>query len=91
MASRNDPFGQDIFAWVLFRAGRTAEAREAIDGVFAVGLREPAMLYHSALIAIAEGDDNRAIAELREALDRAPRFHPLQAPDAVRLLMELGG
>ncbi len=91
VARRNDPFGQDIFAWVLFRAGRTAEAREAIDGVFAVGLREPAMLYHSALIAIAEGDDDRAIAELREALDRAPRFHPLQAPDAERLLLELGG
>lgn len=91
VAGRNDPFGQDIYAWALYRAGRIAEARTEIDVVFSVGLREPQMLYHSSLIANAEGDTARAVAELREALDLAPRFHPLQAPHARRLLLELGG
>lgn len=90
LADRNDPFGRDAYAWTLLRAGRINEAREAMDEVFAAGLGEPAMLYHSAMIALSEGDRDRARDELSAALDLAPHFHPLQAREARDLLAELG-
>lgn len=86
---RADPFGLDTYAWALYRAGEFEEARTEIEKVFAVGLSEPQILYHSALIALAEGDEGRARKELTQALDKAPLFHPLQAPDARRVLRSL--
>ncbi len=90
VAERSDPFGLDTYAWALYRAGEFEVARTEIEKVFAAGLREPQILYHSALIALAEGDEQRAQAELTQALDQAPRFHPIQAPDARRILESLG-
>ena len=90
VSQRSDPFGMDVYAWTLYRAGRVREARTEIEKVLAAGLREPQILYHAALIALAEGNDARAQIELAEALDKAPNFHPLQAPHAKSLLESLG-
>ena len=90
VAERSDPFGLDTYAWTLYKADRVDEARALIEKVLAVGLREPQILYHSGLIALAEGDESRARAELSEALELAPRFHPLQAPHARSVLESLG-
>ena len=91
VSQRSDPFGLDTYAWALYRAGRVEEARSQIDQVLAVGLREPQILYHSGLIALAEGNEEQARVELAEALDKAPMFHPLQAPHAKSLLESLEG
>ena len=91
VSQRSDPFGLDTYAWALYRAGRIEEARSQIDKVLAVGLREPQILYHSGLIALAEGKNEQARVELAEALDKAPMFHPLQAPHARSELESLGG
>jgi tetratricopeptide (TPR) repeat protein len=87
---RSDPFGFDTYAWALYRAGRIDEARSQIEKVLNGGLIEPQILYHSALIALAEGDEARAQHELRQALDKSPLFHPLQAPHARSVLESLG-
>ena len=91
VSQRSDPFGLDTYAWALYRAGRVEEARSQIDKVLAVGLREPQILYHSGLIALAEGNEEQARLELSEALDNAPMFHPLQAPHAKSVLESLEG
>ena len=91
VSQRSDPFGLDTYAWALYRAGRVEEARSQIDKVLAVGLREPQILYHSGLIALAEGNEDQARVELAEALDKAPLFHPLQAPHARSVLESLEG
>ncbi len=91
VSQRSDPFGFDTYAWALYRAGRVEEARTQIDKVMAVGLREPQILYHSGLIALAEGNEEQARVELTEALDKAPLFHPLQAPHARSVLESLEG
>ena len=82
LSQRSDPFGLDTYAWALYRAGRVEEARSQIDKVLALGLREPQILYHSGLIALAEGNEAQARRRALEALDNAPMFHPLQAPHA---------
>ena len=91
VSQRSDPFGVDTYAWALYRAGRVEEARSQMDKVFDVGLREPQILYHSGLIALAEGNEKQARLELSEALDKAPMFHPLQAPHAKSVLESLEG
>ncbi|HYJ24503.1 MAG TPA: tetratricopeptide repeat protein [Acidimicrobiia bacterium] len=91
VSQRSDPFGLDTYAWALYRAGRVEEARSQMDKVFDVGLREPQILYHSGLIALAEGNEKQARLELSEALDKAPMFHPLQAPHAKSVLESLEG
>jgi tetratricopeptide (TPR) repeat protein len=91
VSQRSDPFGLDTYAWALYRAGRVEEARSQIDKVLDVGLREPQILYHSGLIALAEGNEKQARLELSEALDNAPMFHPLQAPHAKSVLESLKG
>jgi tetratricopeptide (TPR) repeat protein len=91
VAQRSDPFGLDTYAWALYRAGDIEEARAQMEKVLGVGLSEPQVLYHSALIALAEGDEQRARVELAEALDKAPLFHPILAPHAQRLLDSLRG
>ena len=91
VSQRSNPFGLDTYAWALYRAGRFEEARSQIDKVLDVGLREPQILYHSGLIALAEGNEDQARLELSEALDNAPMFHPLQAPHAKSVLESLEG
>jgi tetratricopeptide (TPR) repeat protein len=91
VSQRSDPFGLDTHAWALYRAGRFDEARGQIEKVLGVGLREPQILYHSGLIALAQGNDAQAGVELSEALDKAPMFHPLQAPHARSVLKSLEG
>lgn len=79
---RKDIFGYDTYAWALFKNGRLAEARAASDEAGRARTRDARLLYHSGMIARAQGDVERARAELSEALAVSPQFDPLQAPRA---------
>lgn len=81
----------DTFAWVCLKAGRLDDARRAIRRALAIGMREASLHYHAGLIARAAGDLPEARSQLSRALSLNPRFDPLQAPQAVRVLKELGG
>ena len=87
---RKDIHGYDTYAWALYRNGRFSEARTASDAALAFGTREAGLLYHAGLISAALGEDDRAAAELEEALSISPQFHPIQADNARAMLDQLG-
>jgi tetratricopeptide (TPR) repeat protein len=82
LAARKDVFGYDTYAWALYKNGRLAEARAASDQAGWAHTRDARLLYHSGMIARAQGDVERARADLSEALALSPHFDPLQAPRA---------
>ena len=43
----------DVYAWVLYRAGRYEEAREMISQALRLGTRDPLILHHAEAIADA--------------------------------------
>ena len=91
LEARQDAAGYDLAGWAEFHTGSLDEARRLAD--LGLELREPTglALYHSAEIAVAQGETERAIEELRRALTINPTFDVLAVPAAERLLASLGG
>jgi tetratricopeptide (TPR) repeat protein len=52
LAQRRDVFTRDAYAWALRAAGRRAEARAQIEGVLAVGTRDPRVLEHARALGV---------------------------------------
>jgi tetratricopeptide (TPR) repeat protein len=88
-AARADIYGADALAWTAFKAGRIAEASEAMPKALRLGTQDARLLYHAGMIARAAGDTAAARKYLRSALELSPRFDPLQAPIAQRTLERL--
>jgi tetratricopeptide (TPR) repeat protein len=84
---RPDPTTSDVYAMALFRAGRITEAYVAIQA--ALGPADARILYHAGIISEAAGQKEAAAGYLSAALALNPRFHPLEADDAARLLADL--
>lgn len=91
LETRRDVYGYDLLAWVRFRLGEYAEAREASDRALAMGTPDARLWFHAGMISAALGDDERARDELSRALALHPRFDPLLAPVAADTLAGLGG
>ena len=53
---RSDLYTDDALAWALYRAGRFAEARTAIDRATHLGTRDARLVYHAGAIRLAQGD-----------------------------------
>jgi tetratricopeptide (TPR) repeat protein len=86
---RADIYTQDAYAWALYRAGKIAEARAAIDKVTALGTKDARLLYHAGAIRMASGAaGERAAGEklVREALKLNPKFDVTGAAEAEKLL-----
>lgn len=81
---------EDARAWALFRAGRLAEARSAIDRATAPGTPEPRLLYHAGAIRMAQGELDAGGALVRRALDLNPAFDPVASAEARALLASSG-
>jgi hypothetical protein len=79
----------DALGWALTRAGDPVaglgHAREALR----LGSRDPMFLYHAAVAADGAERDTLARTWLRHALADNPRFSPLYAPKARRMLEAL--
>jgi tetratricopeptide (TPR) repeat protein len=90
LAVRKDVYGWDAYGWALYRAGRLAEARRAADRALRLGTRDARLFYHSGMISLSLGDEDRAARDLGTALEISPAFDPLHAPAARRALQELG-
>lgn len=88
---RNDIYTQDIYAFVLFRSGRLAEARAAIDQVLAIGVKDARILYHAAEIHAVTGDPSGAQELVTDALRRNPHFDVHDEKAARALLAKLSG
>jgi len=85
-AVRGGVYLDDAYAWALYRAGRTDEARRASDSALRLGTPDARLLYHAGAIRIAQGEhaEGRALVERALALNGA--FEPLAANEARALL-----
>ena len=91
LAFRPSVYGHDALAWALYSAGRCREALPQEKLANRLGTIDPQLSWHLGAIAACAGDRPLARTALRRALARTPRFHPLDAPAAQRLLARLGG
>ncbi len=64
---RQDVFGYDTLAWVLFKKGALPEAEKAMAKALAHGTQAAPLYYHAGMIAKAGGDADRAEAFLTHA------------------------
>jgi tetratricopeptide (TPR) repeat protein len=85
-AARKDIYTADLLAWCLYKKGRYAEAKAAIDEAMRLGTRDPRLLFHAGMIAVASGDRAGGAKHLRQALAINPSFDVLQADAAKRAL-----
>jgi len=83
---RGGVYVDDVYAWVLYRAGRLAEARLASDRALRLGTRDARLLYHAGAIRIAAGDEDRGRVLVRRALTLNPGFDWTGAAEAKALV-----
>ncbi len=90
-AARNDIYTADVLAWCLYKKGRFAEAKTASDEALRLGTRDPHLLYHAGMIALAINDNQKGADYLKQALAINPTFDILQAETAKEKLKTLNG
>lgn len=78
-AARNDIYTADTLAWCLYKKGRFAEAKTAIDEALRLGTRDPRLLYHAGMIGLSIGDNQKGSDYLKQALAINPSFDVLQS------------
>jgi tetratricopeptide (TPR) repeat protein len=88
---RQDIYTWDIFAWVLFKNGRTREAADAIDKALALGTGDALLDFHAGMIESQLGGRERARTCFDRALKLNPNFHPIYSSQARQRLDELTG
>jgi tetratricopeptide (TPR) repeat protein len=81
----------DALAWSLHLAGGDAEALPYARRAAGTGARSATYAYHLGMIELSLGHLDAARTQLAAALDRNPRFSPVDAPLAEVALAELGG
>jgi len=73
-AARKDIYTCDTLAWCLFKKGRLAEAKTAIDEALRLGTRDAHINYHAGIIARALGDNRNAARHLNLAFEINPQL-----------------
>jgi tetratricopeptide (TPR) repeat protein len=86
---RKDIYAYDLLAWNLYKNGKLAEARDAIDEALKLGTKDAKLFYHAGMIHYRLGDQDKAKAFLNRALSTNPHFHILFADTAAQTLMRL--
>lgn len=71
MAHRQDLFTREAYAWALQANGEHKAARDEIEKVLAVGIRDPKIFYHAGIIAQKNGDHQQAEKYLQQSLELA--------------------
>ena len=82
LKTRKDIYAYDLLAWSLHKAGRNAEAQQAMANALKEGTRDAQLFYHAGMIEHALGHDDAARMRLSEALSVNPFFHATQVADA---------
>ncbi len=85
-AQRGDIYSDDALAWALYKNGRFAEAKAAIERARRWETRDARLIFHEAAIRIALGDAvaGRRLLRAVEALN--PHFEPLAQRELRALL-----
>lgn len=85
-AARPGIYTADVYAWALYRAGRYADARAAIDRALQLGTPDARLLYHAGAIRVMSGDNEEGRALIERALKLNPHFETQGAREARELL-----
>ena len=80
----------EALAWALHRQGRAEAGLPYARTAAELGRGEPAVLYRSGRVALAAGRPDLARRWLGQALAINPRFSPVEAPVAQRLMERIG-
>lgn len=86
---RHDIYGEDLYAWALYRAGEYDKASKVSQAALKLGTPDSMLLYHAGMIEKALGHERSARELLERCLDIDPAFHPLAADSARTALDEL--
>ncbi len=86
MKARGDVYTEDTYAWALFRDGKVADARRAIDHARRLGTRDARLIYHQGAIHIAAGDVTTGRKLVAEALATNAAFDADGAQEARKIL-----
>jgi tetratricopeptide (TPR) repeat protein len=89
-ATRQTVRTADALAWANHRAGRDDEAARLSAEALRLGGRDPLLIYHAGMIALASGDEATARRQLTDALTIDPGFSPTGAAAARAALARLG-
>jgi tetratricopeptide (TPR) repeat protein len=84
--TRGDPYTDDALAWALYRNGKAAEAREAIDRARSHGTKDARLLFHQGAIHVAAGDASGGKTLVAKALELNARFDRTGEAEARALL-----
>jgi tetratricopeptide (TPR) repeat protein len=87
--NRRDIYAYDVLAWNLFKNGKFAEAREAVNQALKLGTQDAKLHYHAGMIYHRLGEKEKAREYFRRALSINPQFHIFFADNAKRTLVEL--
>jgi tetratricopeptide (TPR) repeat protein len=87
---RQDIYTWDALAWALYKNGKLAEAAEASDKATRQGTKDAILHYHAGMIAEKLGQQDKALFELKRALEINPRFHLVYAKAASDKVASLG-
>jgi tetratricopeptide (TPR) repeat protein len=89
LAARDDIFSEDTLAWALAQKGLWYQARLHAERAVRLGTPDARLQFHAAVIAMHTGHEGEARRRFEYALSLNPRFHPVYADDARRLLARL--
>ena len=76
----------DALGWALTKSGRPGEALIWAKRALKLGSQDPRILFHAGVAAFRSGHDDLAHKWMSEALANNPRFSPLLAPQAEKIL-----
>src|ERR1044071_286829 len=76
---RRDVYAYDVVAWNLYRNGKSAEARTAMDQALKLGTQDAKIFFHAGMIYSSLGEKAEAKESLSRALRINPYFHPIFA------------
>jgi tetratricopeptide (TPR) repeat protein len=79
---RRDAYTWDVLAWALYKNGKLTEAANASEKAMRFGTRDSLLLFHAGMIAEGLGKREKALSELKEALEINPHFHLVYANTA---------
>ncbi len=87
---RPDIFSQDALGWAAYRNGQLELAWEAVQKATRLHTADPRLHFHLGAVALARGDRERGIKEIRTALIENPRWDVNEPAEARALLTQLG-
>ena len=67
LKTRRDVYAYDLFAWSLYKQGRTREAQKAMAKALSQGTQDAQLFYHNCIIERAAGNDSVAADYLARA------------------------